>query len=324
MENIFTQLSEAMASAVEKTGNSVVLVNGRRRMPASGVAYKSNLILTADHVAEVDEDVQVFLPDGQEVIAQVAGRDASSDLALLRLEEEVLTPAQAASSDPRVGELVLALGRPGMSGLQASLGVISVVNGPARTRRGGMLEAFIRTDALPLPGFSGGALVNASGEVIGINTSGLAHGALLTIPMSQAAKIADTLAEHGGIQRGFLGIRSQTVDLPAGASGTLGREQNTGLLLVAIEEGTPAAESDLMIGDILVGLADNEISHHDDLFALLVGEFVGQKTAVQVLRGGELKVVEITVGERTGSTEKRHHRGRRGRHGKHHHGPHQR
>lgn len=313
MDNTFTQLSESMASAVENAGKAVILVNGRRRRPASGVVYSANLILTADHVVEQDENISVILPDGREVKAEVAGRDASSDLALLRLEEETLTPVAFASQDARVGEMVLAIGRPSQGGVQASLGVVNQVNGPVRTRRGGMLEAYIRTDALPLPGFSGGALINAAGEVVGINTSGLGHGALLTIPMDKARKIADTLAEHGSIRHGYLGIRSQTVEIPASGVEALGREQKTGLLVIGIEEDTPAAESNLMIGDILVGLAGEAVGDHDDLFSLMVGDIVGQQTQTDVLRGSELTQVEVTVGERTEAFDRRHRRGGRSR-----------
>src|SRR5690554_905698 len=168
-------LSEAMADAVELGGAATVLVDARRRFPASGIVYASDLILTADHVVQRDDDIRVGLPDGSRVAAQLVGRDPGSDLALLRVEGGGLSPAQAADHAARIGQLVLALGRPSDEGVQASLGVISARGGPVRTGRGGLLESYIRTDAIPYPGFSGGPLINVAGQVLGLNTSGLAR-----------------------------------------------------------------------------------------------------------------------------------------------------
>ena len=134
------------------------MVAARRRMPASGIAYDGEFILTADHVVERDEDIHVTLPDGTRLEASVAGRDAGSDLALLRLEKAVASPAEPALERPRIGQLALALGRPSTDGIQASLGVVSAVGGQWRTGRGGMLEGYLRTDTIPYPGFSGGPL----------------------------------------------------------------------------------------------------------------------------------------------------------------------
>jgi S1-C subfamily serine protease len=306
-------LSDSMADAVEKAGAAAVLVNARRRFPATGVAYAADLILTADHVVQRDEDIKVILPDGSELSAEVAGRDPGSDLCLLRLEKAAATPAEKAA-EPRPGQLALALGRPTAEGVQASLGIVSAVGGPTRTRRGGMLERYIRTDAIPYPGFSGGPLIDADGKVLGINTSGLGHGNSITIPAELAWKIAASLAEHGSVKRGFLGIRSQPVEIPAEAQKTLGREQETGLLLVGIEPDSPAAEAGLIVSDILIGFNDQPVETPDELLSYLTGDVVGNATPVEVLRGGKPKTLKVTVSERPQPTSRRRrgsHRGRR-------------
>jgi len=317
MTNSFKTLSTSMADAVEKASASTVLVDARRRFPATGIAIAEDLILTTDHVVERDEAITVILPDGKEVAAQVAGRDASSDLAVLKLEEAVATPAETAA-DPRVGELVLALGRHTTSGIEASVGVISMIHGPVRTRRGGMLPAHIRTDATPFPGFSGGPLVNGEGQIVGINTSGLSHGSLVTIPASVAWKTAQALAEHGGVKHGFLGIRGQQVDIPEAAQAAFEREQATGLLLIGIEEETPAAKSDLMVGDIVIGIAGEPTRDHDELVSRLTGDVIGKSVDVEILRGGQLQTVAVMVAERGPETHRRQGRGRHG--GRPHHG----
>jgi S1-C subfamily serine protease len=317
--NPLSAISKAMADAVEKGGGATVLVDGRHRFPATGIAYDTNLILTADHVVDRDEDIRVVLPDGKELSAEVAGRDPSSDLALLRISEAVASPAETFQGDVRVGDLVFALGRHTLSGVETSMGVVSFINGPARTHRGGMIEKFIRTDADPLPGFSGGPLINVEGLVVGVNTSGLAHHTLLTLPVSVAWDTAKTLAEHGSIKRGFLGIHSQPVEIPENTRQVLNREQETGLLLVGIEKDSPAGKSDLMIGDTIVGLAGHPVSDHDELLVRMTGDLVGKPTSVEVLRGGELKSIEVTIGER--NMEKL---GKRKRRGKHHNRAHRR
>ncbi len=296
--NLLAALSESMANAVEKAGAATLLVDGRRRMPASGIAFAADLVLTADHAIEREEDIPVGLPDGSQLAARLAGRDPGSDLAVLRLPSAVAAVAETAPQEARIGQLVLALGRPTPEGIQASLGVISAVGGPVRTGRGGLLERYLRTDAIPYPGFSGGPLVDTAGRVVGLNTSGLARGASLAIPAGLAWQIAESLARHGSVRRGYLGVRSQPVAIPAAQQKALGRQQASGLLLVSVEENSPAEAGGLMVGDILTGLAGQPLTDPDELLARLTGEVVGQATPVEVLRGGQPTLITVTIGER--------------------------
>lgn len=292
-------LSDAMVAAVDRAGASTITVDARRRFPASGVAYSENLVLTADHVVEHDEDIQIGLPDGTRLAARVAGRDSGSDLALLRLDASSLVKSEPVTQPARVGQLALALGRPSGEGIQASLGVVSAVGGPLRTGRGGLLESYLRTDTIPYPGFSGGPLVDVKGRILGINTSGLTRGGALTIPAGLSWEIAATLAEHGSVRRGFLGIRSQPVEIAPAQRKALGREQSTGLLLVGVEEDSPAGKGGLLVGDILVGMGGKLVSDPDELLTMLVGKIVGQSTDVEILRGGQPQKIKVRVGERT-------------------------
>jgi len=296
--NPLTALSEAMADAVAKAGAATVLVNARRRFPASGIAYSTDLVLTADHVVERDDDISVILPDGSEISATIAGRDSGSDLALLRLARPAAATAQPAEHDARVGQFVLALGRPTNEGIQASLGIVSAIGGPVRTGRGGLLDRYLRTDATPYPGFSGGPLIDSAGRVVGVNTSGLTRGASLAIPVTLAWQVAQALATHGSVRRGFLGVRSQPVAVSAAQQSALGRQQATGLLLVGVEENSPAEAGGLLVGDIIVAIGAKPVADPDELLASLVGEVVGKATPVQVLRGGQPTVITVTIGER--------------------------
>ncbi len=296
MSNILVELSNAMAAAVEKAGASTVMVNARRRMPASGIAYTADLILTANHVVERDEGITVTLSDGTEIPATVAGRDHGTDLALLRLERPLASLAETAA-DAKVGQLVLALGRPSEAGIEASLGVVSAVGGPVHTRHGA-IDRYIRTDTTPFPGFSGGPLVDAEGRVVGLNTSGFGHGVALTIPADLAWKVAEQLAKHGSVRRGYLGVRSQGVEIPGAAQKALKREQGTGLILIGIEKDSPAEAAGLMVGDIIVAVDGKPVRDHDELFACLSGDVVDKSTPVEVLRGGQPQTFDVKIGAR--------------------------
>jgi S1-C subfamily serine protease len=283
MSNPFTDFSNNLAAAVEKGSASTVLVDARKRYPASGIVFAEDLVLTADHVVKRDDDIKVGLTDGKSLSATVAGRDPGSDLALLRLSEKILKPAKT-SDEVKVGGLVLALGRPNMDGIQASWGIVTSIQGPARTHRGGLLDEFIKSETTPYPGFSGGPLINTEGEVLGLNTSGLTHGSSLTIPVKVAWRIADALAKHGSVKRGYLGVRTQPV--------------SNGLLVLWLEEGGPAEKGGLLVGDILVAVGGQSVSDPDDLFSALSNDTVGKSTAVEVMRGGKPETVKVTVGER--------------------------
>jgi S1-C subfamily serine protease len=297
-DNAFLSLSQGMAQAAETAGASIVRVEARRRLPATGIVYAAGLVLTASHVVEREDDIRVGLPAGQVVVASLVGRDPGSDLAVLRLTETADLPSAAILREPaRVGQLVLALGRPGDDGIQASLGVVSAVRGPARAGRGSLLDQYIRTDAVPYPGFSGGPLVDAAGQVIGVNTSGLARSAALTLPAEMAWQVAAALAEHGYVRRGYLGIRSQPVEIPAAQQDALGRAQRRGLLLVGIEEDSPAQSGGLLVGDIVTAIQDQPVSDPEDL-SLRLARAPGQALPIQVLRGGRSEVITVTIGER--------------------------
>src|SRR5215213_1268052 len=297
MANPLSDFSNGLSTAVEKAGASTVLVDARKRYPASGIAYADDLVLTADHVVTREDDIKVLLPDGRSLSATIAGRDPGSDLALLRLPEKVLTPALTSESI-KVGQLVLALGRPSSAGMQASWGIVTAISGPTRTFRGGLLDEYIQTETTPYPGFSGGPLVNSEGEVLGLNTSGLTRGSSLTIPVKVAWKVAEALATHGSVKRGYLGVRTQPVEIPEAAGKLLQRDQSQGLLVSWLEEGGPAGTSGLLVGDILVAVSGQPVGDPDDLFAALSSDSVGKSIPVQILRGGQLETVNVTVGER--------------------------
>jgi S1-C subfamily serine protease len=298
MANTLESLSLDMANATEQAGRQLVRVQARRRQSATGIIWSADgLIVTAHHVVEREEGIRIGLPDGSTTTAVLVGRDPTTDIAVLKAETDGLSPATWTELDAvRVGQLVLALGRP-EAGVQATLGVISAVDGGWRTMAGGAIDAYVQTDVVMYPGFSGGPLVSASGAFIGMNSSALVRGASVTLPAATLRRVADSLRAHGRVRRGFLGVNAQAVRLPASQVEALGQE--TGLLLAAVEPGSPAEAGGLMVGDILVRVDGQPVRQMDDLMAALSGDRVGKQVAVRYVRGGQTGDAAVTVGERT-------------------------
>ncbi|HMM28998.1 MAG TPA: trypsin-like peptidase domain-containing protein [Aggregatilineaceae bacterium] len=297
MASMLEQVSNDFAAAVERIGPAVVRVEGRRRFPATGVIWSSEgVIVTAHHVVKRDEGISVGLADGRTANAALVGRDPSTDLAVLRAEAGDLAPASwAGDAALKVGQLALAVGRPGEA-LQASLGVITALEGVWRSPAGGSIERYVQADVTMYPGFSGGPLLGAAGDMIGLNTSALLRGVSLTIPAQTVRRVVEALLAHGRVRRGYLGIGSQPVRLPDALASELGQE--TGLLLVSVEPDSPAGRAGLLLGDTIVALAGERVRHLDDLQAILSGDRVGQTVTVRIVRGGQAQEREVTIGER--------------------------
>ncbi len=297
MADLLRQLSDDLAASVEAAGPYTVRVEGRQRMPATGIVWSADgVIVTAHHVVTRDENLAIGVPGGESVSATLVGRDPSTDLAVLRADASGLTAAQWASAESlRVGQLVLALGRPGRT-VQATLGVVSALGGAWRTPAGGQMDRYLQTDVVMYPGFSGGPLVGAGGEVLGLNTSALLNGVSVAVPVGTLRSVVETLLRHGRVQRGYLGVGAQPVRLPQPLAEQL--DQETALLLVGVEPDSPAAQGGLLLGDTIVALDGEPVRHMDDLQALLSGDRVGKVTTLRIVRGGELREVQVTVGAR--------------------------
>ncbi len=297
MSTDFASISKAAAAVVAQAGQSVVRVDARRRHPASGIVWSADgLILTAHHVVRRDDEISVGLAEGSELPATLVGRDPSTDLALLRVAASGLAAAQWRSEESLgVGELALALGRPGQS-VQASLGVISALGGAWRSLGGGKVSHYIRPDLVMYPGFSGGPLIDGEGKVIGLATSALTREGGIALSATTAKLVVETLLAHGRMRRGYLGVGVQPAKLPASVAASLERE--TGVLFNSIEADSPAAAAGLLVGDILVALDGEAVERPEDLTLLLQGSQVGQAVTAQIVRGGTLTEISVTVGER--------------------------
>jgi S1-C subfamily serine protease len=294
---LLRQLSDQLAEAVTRAAGSVVHVSARPRYGASGVIWADGIVVTADHVVEQEDGIAVTLHNSQTHNASLAGRDPETDLAVLRVPGLAGQAIQRGPT-PRVGNLALLVARPGAAE-QASLAAVrSMSDARGRGRRAQPLP-LIGVDVVFHPGFSGGGLVDVEGGLLGIATSGFGRGrgGGVVIGLARVEQVVDSLVQHGRVRRGYLGITSQPVEIPAAMRGGVGSEQARGLLVLDVAEGSPAERGGMLMGDVLVSLAGEPVQGPRDLRAQLTAERVGQTVQVTVLRGGQAQTLSVIVGE---------------------------
>lgn len=291
------QLSKDLGAAVETAGAAVVRVEARRGPAGSGVVWSpEGMIVAADHIVERDEDIRVGLGGGQAVAAAVVGRDPTTDVVLLRAEVSGLTPAAWSDlSGLRVGSLALALSRPGRS-VRAHLGIISALGDAWRSPAGGEIDRYVEADVEMTWGFSGGLLVDPSGKAIGMTTAGLMRRTPLVLPGTTLEKVVEALRVHGRIRRGYLGVGAHPVRLPQTMVDRLG--QRVGLIVIAVEPGSPAEHGGVVLGDVLLAAGSTPVRGLHDLQAQLGPEATGKPLSLRILRGGVPHDITVTVGER--------------------------
>ena len=286
-------LSNALAGAVERAAGSVFAVHGRRRLPSTGVHWRAGLIVTASHTIEPDREVTLTAPDGRTLSARVAGRDPGLDIAVLRAEVEGVPVADIGNdSDLRIGHLVLDIG----AGPRASAGIVSALD--VRGGRQPGAGEILAVDLTLYPGFSGGPLVDVLGRVIGITTSGVSRHLQCAVRSATVTRLAEHVLRGGRIPRAYLGVGTQPVVLPDHLRERLSLAQRTAVIVVNVTSESPAAASGLVIGDVIVSIAGHAIAEPGDLLAVLQPDRVGKTVTTSILRGGEPRELQVTVGER--------------------------
>jgi len=286
-------LSNALAGAVERAAGSLFAVHGRPRLPSTGVHWRAGLIVTASHTVEPDREVTLTAPDGRTLAAQVVGRDPGLDIAVLRAEVTGVPAADIRDDgELRIGHLVLALG----AGPRASAGIVSALD--LRGGRQREPDAMLAVDLTLYPGFSGGPLVDVLGHVVGITTSGVSRHLQCAVRAAAVTRLTDHVVRAGRIPRAYLGVGTQPVVLPNDLRERLGLTQRTAVIVVNVTSDSPAAAAGLVIGDVLVSIAGHAIAEPGDLVAVLQPDRVGNTVTTSILRGGEPRQIQVTVGER--------------------------
>lgn len=304
MSEALIELSNALASETERAAAHTVAVHTGPRGSSSGVVWRSGIIVTAEHALRGDEEIRITLPDQRVVSATLVGRDATTDLAVLKCAEATLpVPAFGDAAALAVGHLTLVVGRTRASGPVAALGAVSLAVAERLHWGGTTLSPYIRLDVGLRPTAIGGAVVDARGSVVGIATPKFARFGAIAIPAAMVNRVADVLLSKGHVPRGYLGVGLQPIRLPADLSQRTNRKGKTATIVLDVAPDGPAHKAGLLIGDLLVSLDGHEVLHPGDVHSILSSESVGKTFVAQLLRGGELRDVRIGVIERPNGAE---------------------
>lgn len=294
-EMLMKKLSTEFSEVIGKASQSIVLVQGRR-FPASGIVWRKDLVVTADHSLPRSQQLQIETASGDAVVANVAGRDPSLDIALLKTEAE-LVPLERSEEQLKTGQLAILLARANRGRELATLTMISGSGEGYRNWRGGTFDQFIRLSIAPFPGFSGSALLLPNGKVAGLNTSAFSTHFGLTVPASNIERLVERLSAKGSIGRPYLGLMMQPVRIPGNLRQAAGGGE-VGLLLMGTEPGSPAEAAGLFIGDILVQIEGKNLSSAEEIHDLLTADSIGKELNAGLLRGGNRVEVKMKIGER--------------------------
>jgi S1-C subfamily serine protease len=299
-DELLDAYSQAVIGAVEAVGPAVVNVHRGDSGAGSGVIFTPDgLVLTNHHVVHGAARVEVILPEGRAIRADVIGQDGGTDLAVLRVDASVPWARFGDSRRVRVGQVAIAIGNP--YGFQHSVtsGVISALGRSLRSQSGRLIDDIIQTDASLNPGNSGGPLVTTRGEVVGINTAMIrpAQGLCFAIGINTARFVASRLIRDGRIRRGYIGIAGQNVDVPRAVSRTNQLAVSSGVLVTSIEARSPAEEAGFKKGDIILSFGAEAVTGVDDLHRLLSEEQIGISSPLLVLRRGERRTLHVVPSE---------------------------
>lgn len=299
MTTMWQQFSTELSEVIHKAGPSIVAVDGRSGHTSSGIVWRPDTIVTAAHAIRQEANIGVIFAPGRSVPARLAGRDRGTDIAILKTDQETGSqPAQFGNAQSlSIGSFAVAVARTRRGNLVASAGIISGLMGEwqaGRTR----IDQFIRPDLNLYPGFSGGALIDPAGAVLGLNTSGLLRGKPITIPSSTVLRVAEELAATGHVSKPYIGIVMQPVTIPESLQKKAGIENGTGLLVMHVETAGPADHAGVLLGDVLVGMDGQAFAELDDLSDALRKKVAGQEVQTSLIRGGQNLQLAIKVGTR--------------------------
>jgi S1-C subfamily serine protease len=289
------QLSNELAALVAAAAQSVAAVHGGGRRPSSGIIWQPGIVVTAEETVVSDTDLALTLPGGNRVAATLAGRDPSTDIAVLRYEATPPAKAFATTTfatDLRAGHLAVAIGSSEGDAV-ATLGVVSFAGPAWRSRQGGQIDARLVIDGRLPAVAEGGALVSADGSLIGMAVFG-PRRRVLAIPASTIARVAPIIQDRGHIARGYLGVGLQRVPLSAAE----GAEATRGAMVVTLDPAGPAKAAGILQGDIIVRLGGSAVTGLRTLYQQLGSDAVGKKMAVELIRAGVHKTVDVTIAPR--------------------------
>ncbi len=294
------ELSNSLAEIVAAAGGAIVAIDTGKRVSPSGIHWRKGIVVTSDESLRSHDELTIVSASGRAMPIVLLGRDPSTDIAVFTLAGAESLPIATISDAAtlKVGNLVLGLARSPEGDVRASLGTVSVLGGAWQSMSGGTIDRYLRPDLTLYRGFAGGALVDAAGRIVGMNTTGK-RGTALTIPAETIDRVVSQLVAKGRIARGYLGVGMQPVRLSPQLTTALNLTVPTGIILINVEPQSPAEIGGLLLGDILISWDDTPIADPADVRAFLNrGDRVGQQVKLGVIRGGVKIELSIEIGER--------------------------
>ena len=309
-DELLDAYSSAVVAAVEAVSPSVVHVQvrgSRRGQPAQGsgsgtILSPDGIVLTNNHVVEGAAAIELALNDARRMPARILGRDADTDIAVLRAETSDRLPAARLGNSKKLrpGQIAIAIGNPLGFESTVTAGIVSAVGRSLRAQNGRLIGDVIQTDAALNPGNSGGPLVNSRAEVIGVNTAVIlgAQGICFSVASNTAQHVLTQVLQHGRVRRARLGVAGDRVGIPQRLKVKTRLTQEAGVRVVEVQPGSPAHTGGLVPGDVIVALDGDVVTGIDDIARLLDGTRIDKRVAVRILREGLLMTRDIVPTER--------------------------
>jgi S1-C subfamily serine protease len=294
MTDQLVQFSDALAARVESTSPTAVAIRLAHERFITGIVWQSDVLVASEQSLPRREEFEVVMSGGTVTTAKVAGRDSSTNIAVLRAQAP-LASSSITTNEARAGAIVIAIGADGTGGASARLGIVNVVGPEWHSSRGGLIDRRIALDVRLARSEEGGPIFDAAGSCIGMSTFG-PRGQVLVIPAATIDRIVPTLLKDGRVVRGWLGVALQAVAVPDALRETV--DQSSGLMVMSVVENGPAAQAGIVAGDIILSVDGTSTRRFRKIARHFGSENIGRKAELRVIRSGAVITVKTTIAER--------------------------
>lgn len=292
--DVLSQLASAVATRAETAKDLVAAVGVRHGRYITGLVWQPGVVVVSEQALPRNEEFELVVPGGAVIAAKAAGRDASTNIAILKTAESIGAPALA-SAEAQAGAIALAAGADGAGGASMRLGLVNLVGGEWHSSRGGLIDRRIVLDIRLARREEGGPVFDAAGGCLGISTFG-PRGQVLVIPFATIARVVPQLVKDGRVSRGWLGVALQAVAVPDALRESA--DQSSGLMVMSVVENGPAAQAGIVAGDIILSVDGTSVHRFRKLFSHFGSESIGRKAELRLIRGGAVITVQTTIAER--------------------------
>ena len=292
--DMLTELSNALTARAESAGNAVVAVRSGEGRHLTGLVWQSGIVVVSEQALPRKDEFELVAPGGSILTAQVAGRDPSTNVAILKTAGSLVAPAFT-SAEAHVGGVALAIGADGTGGASARFGIVNLAGGEWHSRRGGLIERRIVLDIRLAHREEGGPVFDANGACLGMSTFG-PRGQVIVIPFVTLARVVPQLVKEGHVARGWLGVALHAVAVPDALRESA--DETSGMMVMSVVENGPAAQAGIVAGDIILSVGGISAHRFRKMARYFGGDSIGRRADVRLIRGGAVITVQTTIAER--------------------------